>query len=225
MNDKFFKYQNNSSNWEKNSQNPEVIEMKKVWNRKEEGEFGIGTLIIFIAMIIVAAVAATVLIQTAYQLQQQAEETGNIAIQDVATGFKIIHIGGLVNLTPATPNVDTVEIKVGLIAGSPAIDLDNVLIEITDGSTDVTLTFNPTSADATHFTAVSLRDMPPQNWNNQHVMTQGDIIKISIDAKAAGLSLGPQSEVTLQIIPKHGVPTYAAFMVPATLTTNYVDLY
>ena len=196
--------------------------MKKVFRKKEKGEMGIGTLIIFIAMIIVAAVAATVLIQTAYQLQQQAEETGNVAIQDVATGFKIIHIGGEVNDTPA---ISTIEIKVGLLAGSPAIDLDDVLIEITDGSKDVTLTFSSTGADATHFTAEKLRDMDPQNWDDDYVMTQGDIIKITIDANASGLNLTPQTEVTLQIIPKHGVPTYAAFMVPATLTTDYVDLY
>ena len=197
--------------------------MKKVWNRKEKGEFGIGTLILFIAMIIVAAVAATVLIQTAYQLQQQAEQTGNVAIQDVATGFKVIHIGGIVNLT--APKIRTIEIKVGLLAGSPSIDMDDVLIEITDGTSDVTLTFSNSAADSTHFTASSLRDMSPQNWNDQYVMTQGDIIKITINATAAGLNLGPQTDVTLQLIPKHGVPTYTAFMVPATLTTSYVDLY
>ncbi len=210
--------------------------MKKVWNKKEKGEMGIGTLIIFIAMIIVAAVAATVLIQTAYQLQQQAEETGNIAIQDVATGFKIIHIGGIVdNSTPANPKISVIEIKVGLIAGSPAIDLDNVLIEITDGTTDKTLSFAPVTdpanktainyADSTHFSADLLRDMAPLNWKSDHVMTQGDVIKIVINATAAGLTLGPQTQVSLQLIPKHGVPTYTAFMVPATLTTKYVDLY
>ncbi|ADD07956.1 archaellin/type IV pilin N-terminal domain-containing protein [Candidatus Aciduliprofundum boonei] len=216
--------------------------MKKVWNKKEKGEMGIGTLIIFIAMIIVAAVAATVLIQTAYQLQQQAEETGNIAIQDVATGFKIIHVGGIVdNSTPSAPKVGIIQIKVGLIAGSPAIDMRNVLIELTDGTKDVTL--NYTNVDITTtagqvklaatgewlanttFTAKILRDMPPQNWDNQRVVTQGDIVMLIINATAAGLNLTPQSQVTLQIIPKHGVPTYAAFMVPATLTTKYVDLY
>ena len=197
--------------------------MKKVWNKKEKGEMGVGTLIVFIAMIIVAAVAATVLIQTAYQLQQQAEETGNIAIQDVATGFKIVHIGGKVT-TGANPKVTTVEIKVGLIAGSPAIDLDNVVIEITDGSKDVTLQYGDT-ANATYFNATVIRDMAPTNLNDDHVMTQGDIVKIIIDADAAGLNLTPQTQVTLQLIPKHGVPTYAAFMVPATLTTKYVDLY
>ncbi len=209
--------------------------MKKVWNKKEKGEMGIGTLIIFIAMIIVAAVAATVLIQTAYQLQQQAEETGNVAIQDVATGFKVIHIGGIVdNSTPASPKISVIEIKVGLLAGSPAIDLDNVLIEITDGTTDKTLSFSAVTnstktaidyADADHFSADLLRDMPPTNWQGDHVMTQGDIIKIVINATAAGLTLGPQTQVTMQLIPKHGVPTYTAFMVPATLTTKYVDLY
>ncbi len=200
--------------------------MKKVFRKKEKGEMGIGTLIIFIAMIIVAAVAATVLIQTAYQLQQQAEETGNVAIQDVATGFKIIHIGGQVWLKAAGgPNITQIEIKVGLLAGSPSIDMNDVLIEISDGKADTTLTFDETNADGSHFTAEKLRDMPPQNWVNQYVMTQGDIVKIVISINHTGLNLTPQTDVTLQIIPKHGVPTYAAFMVPATLTTKYVDLY
>ncbi len=206
--------------------------MKKVWNKKEKGEMGVGTLIIFIAMIIVAAVAATVLIQTAYQLQQQAEETGNIAIQDVATGFKIIHIGGDVDLKASPPKLTAIEIKVGLLAGSPAIDIKNVLIELSDGTTDATLNYtsvdiikNGTTWGKTTFTAQILRDMPPENWNTQQVVTQGDIVKLLINASAVGLNLTPQSQVTLQIIPKHGVPTYAQFMVPATLTTKYVDLY
>ena len=204
--------------------------MKKVFRKKEKGEMGIGTLIIFIAMIIVAAVAATVLIQTAYQLQQQAEETGNVAIQDVATGFKVIHIGGLVNDTPA---ISTIEIKVGLLAGSPAIDLDDVLIEISDGKNDYTL--NYTDKDVTDntyatlagdtFNATKLRDMPPENLPDDHVMSQGDIVKLVINATAVGLDLTPQTDVTLQLIPKHGVPTYVEFMIPATLTTDYVDLY
>ena len=204
--------------------------MKKVWNKKEKGEFGIGTLIIFIAMIIVAAVAATVLIQTAYQLQQQAEKTGSEAIADVSTGFKVLHIGGLTNVPNANPVVQVIEIKVGIVAGSPAIDMDNVLIEITDGSTDVTLSFNSTATSASQlgadeFGATLLRDMAPTNWNTDHVMSSGDVVKIFINATTSGLNLGPQTDVSLELIPKHGVPTYTEFMVPSTLTTTYVDLY
>ena len=64
----------------------------------EEAEMGVGTLLIFIAMILVAAVAAGVLVQTAYVLQQQAETTGDQALMEVATGFRILAAYGMTDL-------------------------------------------------------------------------------------------------------------------------------
>jgi flagellin FlaB len=126
--------------------------------------------------------------------------------------------------------VDIVNITVGLLAGSPGIDMDNVLISISDGNKQVTLEFDSTATtpqqlSGNKFGAVSERDMNPENWDTDHVMTQGDIVKIFINVTNLGMSLDPQSHVTIQLIPKHGVPTYVEFMVPATLTTHYVDLY
>jgi len=290
--------------------------MKRMYKR-EKGEFGVGTLIIFIAMIIVAAVAATVLIQTAYVLQQQAEETGSIARQDVATGFKVITIQGIreeimyedetvgtlsagdttfsgtldhvpvnphtVSITDGTHNLTDdgtgklveegggsnvsgtinyntgeitltyttapgdvtitatygsgyystiayLDIKVGLMAGSPPISLFSVLVEISDGYTDVTLTYNSSAnsfddLDNSTFGVEVARDMPPSNWERDKVITSGDIIRIFINASAVGLYLEPQTEVMVKLIPKHGVPNLVMFTTPSTYTTKYIDLW
>ncbi|AGB04282.1 archaeal flagellin-like protein [Aciduliprofundum sp. MAR08-339] len=289
--------------------------MKKVY-RREKGEMGVGTLIIFIAMIIVAAVAATVLIQTAYMLQQQAMETGDVAIQDVATGFKVITIQGIRsdviytnetlgnissgdtvftgtlkhvpvnphsvtitngtfvvkddgtgNLVPVignvsgtinyntgevklilpqaatassevnatygsgySPTITYLEIKVGLMAGSPPISLYSVLVEISDGYTDATLTYNPNAQNFTDLTNRTFgvqiaRDMPPSNWERDRVITSGDVIKILINASAVGLYLAPQTNVMIKLIPKHGVPNLVEFETPSTYTTKYINLW
>lgn len=201
----------------------------------EQAEMGVGTLIVFIAMIIVAAVAATVLITTAYEMQQQAEHTGDIAMRDVATGYKVINIGGdRDNPNDGAGNQSTIqilEIKVGLLAGSPAVSGTDTIIEITDGTVDVTLTYVDTSsgeynqtASATQFTIQPLRDMAPTNDSaTTALLTSGDIGLIFIDADAAGLNLATQTTCEIKIIPKHGIPTFESFTTPAVYTDRYLN--
>ena len=200
--------------------------MKKMWRirKDEEGEMGVGTLLIFIAMILVAAVAATVLVSTAYKLQQQAEATGNEALADVATGFKVLSAWGT---TDSTSNViDTIFLKIALTAGSPGIDLANARLEVTQtigGGNTSEVTLSNGTADATHFNARELRDMAPTTTNV--MMTSGDIFQIEIDLNASGgisMVLDPQEQLTILLLPKHGVPTYLTVTAPSTLQANSV---
>ena len=202
--------------------------MKKVWKSRrldEEGEMGVGTLLIFIAMILVAAVAASVLVQTAYKLQQQAESTGDEALQEVATGFRVLSVWGMTDSASAV--IDTIFMKVTLTAGSPGINLANTVIEVTQtigGSTSAEVTLSYASAaDADEFTASELRDMAPTT--TAAMMTGGDVFQIELDLNSTGgiaMELDVQEQITVVIFPKHGIPTYIEITAPPTLEANLV---
>ncbi len=210
--------------------------MKKMIS-DEQGEFGIGSLIIFIAMVIVAAVTATLLINTAYQLQQQAQETSQEALQDVSTGVKIISMGGYrYNATwgttaPYRNTIDWITIKITPIAGSPPVNISALVIMVSDGylSTSLvyspTLTFSPTTSpppsSAGVFGAQMIRDMPPES---KGTLTQGDIAELYFNATAAGLNLEPQTQLTIRIVPKHGVPAVEMINTPSPYLSRYVEL-
>ena len=130
----------------------------KLFMRKDtRGQVGIGTLIIFIAMVLVAAVAAAVLIQTSGVLQQKAQATGKQATQEVSSNLIIKTIEGIraknttAGADPSMSNrIDLLKVRVGLNVGSAPVDVNQVVISITDGTTANNLIYanNDKSYDA-----------------------------------------------------------------------------
>jgi flagellin FlaB len=100
-------------------------------------QVGIGTLIIFIAMVLVAAVAAAVLIQTSGILQQKAQSTGKQSTQEVSSNLMVKNIEGVRAKNASTGTSDTIDmlkLSVGLNVGSSPVDVNQVVISITDGT-------------------------------------------------------------------------------------------
>jgi flagellin FlaB len=215
--------------------------LKTSLNDDENGEMGIGMMIIFIAMVLVAAVAAAVIINTANSVRQQAQSTGDEAISDVSTGFEVTQTLGDRNdyagTTQAT--IQYLELKVQLYAGSPDIAMGDVLIEITDGNNQATMSFNADVADATSnpnakhlytnatdFSAIALIDddstFVDGTTDTSFVINQGDVIKIFVNTTS--LSLSENIDVDLRIIPRYGNPTIELFTTPDVYTDRFVEL-
>ena len=61
-------------------------------NDNESGSIGIGAMIVFIALILVAAVASTIIIKTAEELQQNAEQTSSDTRQQISGKIAIVDV-------------------------------------------------------------------------------------------------------------------------------------
>ncbi|MFC7073707.1 archaellin/type IV pilin N-terminal domain-containing protein [Halovenus rubra] len=93
---------------------------------RSRAQVGIGTLIVFIAMVLVAAIAAGVLINTAGFLQTQAEDTGTESTSQVADNLKVITEVGNVS---EGDKINSVRLGVQPAAGAGDVNLAQLTLQ------------------------------------------------------------------------------------------------
>jgi flagellin FlaB len=213
----------------------DVCEMLK---RKDVGSIGIGAMIVFIAMVLVAGIAASVLIQTSSKLETQAMKSGQETIGEVATGIAIDSIDGHVD--SGTTKVDLLAINVRPRAGSADVDLSSTVIELSDSYTTNILTYDndpftdtgdingdlfqtadyPT--DATSFTIIVIEDADGSVTSGNPVINQGDHVILAVETDQCFGKLDVRTEVSGMIIVEEGSPGIIAFSTPASYGTDTV---
>jgi len=102
-----------------------------------KGQFGLTTLIIFIALIITAAVAASVIIYTTQTMQQQALQTGAQAKQRVSTGIEAMGVFGYQydldkgSLNQSIQQISAIAPVIRLMSGSNPINFNHITVLLT----------------------------------------------------------------------------------------------
>lgn len=200
-----------------------MLKKRMSWKKDKRAEIGIGTMIVFIAMVLVSAVAASVLISTANQVQEQALSTGDQAIDNVASGFVVQDVVGQVNKTDYT-TIDNITVYIRLHAGSPEVNIDNVMISMISDTINQFMGFNATTTDATHYTASKQIDISQKPWDTFHVVGQGDLIKITITDADNSLGIGFNQEGSIKIIPAYGQSSLIEFTTGESFSTEWVTL-
>ena len=115
-------------------------EYHTVERNRDEGSIGIGAMIVFIALILVAAVASTIIIKTAEELQQNAEATSDDTRKEISGKISILQV--LVNTSSITTNaadtnVDSLIITAKVASGSTDVLVNNVEWLLTCGDDTV----------------------------------------------------------------------------------------
>jgi len=212
--------------------------------RNKAGDMGIGAMIVFIAMVLVAGIAASVLVQTANKLEIKAMTTGQQTTKEVSTGLHVIDMEGMV-VTAGKISLLTVTIQSR--AGSSDIDLAQTVVEISDGTTKTVLSFDTTdtdnyattidasgslfgttlwTTDSEHFGIIVLNDADGSMGTiTSPVINRGDLVMLTINTDNCFGGLDPRDNIQGQIMPELGSPGIFAFRVPASLPDVVYDLY
>jgi len=216
-------------------------------NIKEQdyGVIGIGTLIVFIAMVLVAAVAASVIIQTSENLQNRAYAVGKQTIREVSSGIKIIGLTGYTNADKSV--VEYLAISISPRAGSYDIDLNETLVYLEyDNLTVLSMdysngesTVNGSVSDdgifhtldhqhltSVNFGAVAIRDADA-SITSSYGMGTSDLVMIIInltDAFSETGGLEPGAEFYGRLVPEVGSAGIFMVSAPNAFDHRVVDM-
>lgn len=214
-------------------------EMKKrIWiSRKNAGAIGIGTMIVFIAMVLVAGIAASVLIQTSSKLQRQAMVTGHETTAEVATGVEVYSVEGHVS----SNKIDKMVIVIRPRAGSEPIDLSTTILQLSNSTRKIIFDYDSSSfastpnstglfntnafpATAGKFGVIVLEDEDGSCTSSTPVINKGDKVALTVDVNTNFGGFKTRTYVWGTVMPEQGAPGIISFTTPATYVYSVYQL-
>ena len=216
--------------------------MRKLCKRlkeKDVGSIGIGAMIVFIAMVLVAGIAASVLISTSSSLEMQALKTGQETIAEVGSGIMVESVEGC----QASQLITSMAVEITSRAGSPDVDLSQAIVEISDSSNKYVLRYgdDATAATAvngdlfgvsdfgssTTFDIVVLQDADSSCGATTPIINFGDHVALALDIDgvfSTNSGIGPRTDVAGMVVVEEGSPGIIGFTTPSSYSEAVMEL-
>lgn len=189
----------------------------------KKADMGMGTLIIFIAMILVAAVAASVLISTTTKLQNKALDTGKLTTQEVGTGLSAVEVYGE---DGSDQSLDYWFETIKLSAGSEPIRFSDVLISfsLNDQSSDLSYSSSIDCSDTSGFSSSTFGIEYQINGTNNKdgYLNKGDVVKLCFQSVRA---VSESEDIKIQIVPKVGSILVIETTTPDLMVDKRIAIY
>ena len=223
-----------------------IKRITKSFNSIDFASIGVGMMIVFIAMVLVAGIAASVLISTSNTLETQAMKTGQDTKEEVSCGIGVIQIiGQRTNRNLSGTFYDryhNMSIMVTSRAGGTGIDLSQVFVTISNGSKQCLLTWDTNcfslspsgggifstagmyDIDADDFGVIVIEDGDGSCTSNAPVINRGDKAILTVNLSACFNGLSTRQDVNGMVVAEDGSPGVFLFRTPAVSAKTVVKL-
>jgi len=191
-------------------------------NIPNEGVLGIGTLIVFISVILVAAVASAVIISTSSNIAGAGYLTGFDTRSRVLSRAKVLSVAG----TDASDHtLEKFEILIRLQEGGNSFNLNNTIVFVYTKAASRDLfysgltTENGEADGNTDYKVFYIKQGP---GHVDDIVSQGDVLKVMFTAYGSILE---GEKVRIKIVPNPSLPTIVEFTAPFSMITRRINLW
>ncbi len=185
-------------------------------------QVGIGTMIVFIATVLVAAIAAGVLIDMSGKLQERSQRTGSEATEQVSSNLAIDSIVGRRDAA-TDAGLKDLDLYISLAPGASEVDLGQLKIQLSNGTVFKTISHADVADPGNEqFNVTAIRDADSSFTSAAPVMTSGDLVKITIDLLDNTAEFEPRDSVRIELQPEVGASTQSGFATPTSFGTKTV---
>jgi flagellin FlaB len=199
---------------------------------------GVGGLIIFISIVLVAGIAASILVQTSTTIESQATSTGSKTKSEVSAGLSVYSVEGY---AADGEDISKLAIMIRPLAGTEGINIFSSYIELSDTNKKVIFNYttsfyskpdglsNIFSANVfpeigSQFGLIVIEDFDGSISQLNPVVNRGDKLYLCLNLTASFNGISKNTDVWGRVVPEVGHVGVIDFRTPYSFVDNIMEL-